>query len=258
MRETWLGYDAVADIYEYDMGKNMPFDDIGYYVRYATQPGGEVLDLGCGIGRVTLALLNEALSVTAVDASSRMLQRLRHARANLTPDLAQRLRVIQMDLRRWDLDSKFATILCSYSLFTYFVEPNEYSSVLDSVRKCLPHGGQFICDAFIPRQLPFGQAIRDYRRRLPDGSILTRSKVIVPEGTEGVYRITRHYERSWGSNIRQGFTTSELIRPWCPDALEVVLKHHSFEILARDLDYGTSLDETSAHFATFRCRLKPG
>jgi SAM-dependent methyltransferase len=257
LKKTWLAYDAIADVYEYDMGQNMPFDDVGYYVRHAAQAEGEVLELGCGTGRITLSLLRGTLSVTAVDASARMLRRLQRSHADLPIDGANRLRLIQMDLRRWALRGKFATILCPYSLLTYFVEPSVYSSFLDDVRESLLDGGQFICDAFIPsRRIPFGQTIRDYERHLPDGSVLSRSKVIVPDGVEGVYGITRHYQRIREPHIRECFTTSERIRPWHPDALEIILRRHSFDIRALDFDYESTGGEASARFATFRCGLK--
>jgi SAM-dependent methyltransferase len=259
MRQTWLGYDSIAEIYEYDMGQNMPFDDTGYYVRHATRSSGEVLDLGCGTGRVSLALLKAHLAVTAVDSSAPMLERLRDARTNLSPAQAERLRIIQMDVRDWALRAKFETVLCPYSLFTYFVEEHEYASVLESVRNSLLDDGQFICDVFIPRGgTPYGQTTRDYQRRLPDGSLLTRSKVIVADETVGVHKITRHYERSRGANSPERFTTIERIRLWYPDALECTLKRHFFDVVARDFDYEFSGDEISAQFATFRCRRTRG
>ena len=255
MRNTWLGYDAIAGIYEYDMGYNMRFDDIGYYVRHATELAGEVLELGCGTGRVALALVRGGLTVTAVDASTGMLQRLRHSHASLPPEVAKRLRIVQMDVRRWALRGKFRAVLCPYSLFTYFVEPREYSSVLENVRASVLDGGQFLCDVFIPnRNIPFGQEMDDYQRPLPDGSVLIRSKVVAPAEMEGVHIITRHYKRVRGQDLQDRFTTTERIRIWEPDALGALLEQHSFAILARDLDYSSSRDQTAAQFVTFRCQ----
>ncbi len=255
-KETWLAYDAIADFYEHDMGRNIPFDDVGYYVRRAAQAHGDLLELGCGTGRITLPLLRGALSVTAVDASTRMLQHLKRSHAKLPLDVANRLKVIQMDLQLWALHSKFAMILCPYSLFTYFAEPHVYSSFLVNVRESLLDGGQFICDAFIPSQhIPFGETIRDYERRLPDGSVLKRSKVIVPDVMEGVHRITRRYEWIRELDGPKCFETSERIRPWHPDALEIVLRRHSFKILAVDFDYDSASSVASAQFATFCCGL---
>jgi SAM-dependent methyltransferase len=257
MRKTWTNYDAIADIYEYDMGGNMSFDDIGYYVRHTAEPAGRVLELGCGTGRITLALVNAGRFVTAIDASENMLRRLATARANLMPEQRRRLNTVRMDLRQWALRGKFATILCPYSLITYLSDPDEYALFLEAVSNALLDGGQFICDIFIPRQnIPFRKRVQDYQRCLPDGSILTRSKVIVPDERERLNTIIRCYEQKWDANRWRSFETTEVVRPWQPEELEIVLRRNKFEILAMDFDYEDAKSEASAQFATFRCRSK--
>ena len=52
-------------------------EDVAYYVRLSRKAGGEVLEYGCGNGRVTLALARAGVHVTGVDASRFMLEDLR-------------------------------------------------------------------------------------------------------------------------------------------------------------------------------------
>ena len=42
--------------------------DVRWYVEHCEQAGGNVLELGCGTGRITVALARAGFQVTAVDA----------------------------------------------------------------------------------------------------------------------------------------------------------------------------------------------
>ncbi len=54
-------------------------------VASAVPAGGSILELGCGAGRVTHALVERGFAVTAVDESPEMLARVRGARTVLSP-----------------------------------------------------------------------------------------------------------------------------------------------------------------------------
>ncbi|MBC3841148.1 class I SAM-dependent methyltransferase [Streptacidiphilus sp. 4-A2] len=54
-------------------------------VAGAVPPGARILELGCGVGRVTHPLLERGFAVTAVDESQEMLDRVRGARTVCSP-----------------------------------------------------------------------------------------------------------------------------------------------------------------------------
>src|ERR1051325_6993430 len=90
-------YDCIADIYDYDMGQNLSYDDIRYYVERALEKPESILELGCGTGRITLPLLRRGLSVTAVDISSGMLSAFQDKLRYEATSTRQRLRLVRMD-----------------------------------------------------------------------------------------------------------------------------------------------------------------
>jgi len=47
--------------------------DIPFYMDYASQKKGEILELGCGTGRVALILAYAGFRVTGIDLSQQML-----------------------------------------------------------------------------------------------------------------------------------------------------------------------------------------
>jgi SAM-dependent methyltransferase len=74
----------------------LPAADEPAMVRRAVEPGGTLLELGCGVGRLTRALLEVGYRVTAVDESGDML-----AHVEPSPGLEiMQARIERLDLRR--------------------------------------------------------------------------------------------------------------------------------------------------------------
>ncbi len=239
-------YDRIAAIYEWDMARNMPFDDAAYYVRHVG--AGPVLELGCGSGRITLALLRAGLDVVAVDVSGNMLAELRRA---ARPTLA-RLRAVQMDMRAWALRARFGAALMPYSLITYVVDREDRAELLSNIRNSLEPGGRLIADAFIPKPLVRpGERIEDYVRVLPDGRTLSRWK-IVEQTDDPSMRIMR---RTYTLSGEEPFTTTTRIRLSNPAELAAELSEQGFQIEGIDFDYGETRSESAAQFATVRAQV---
>ena len=64
-------YDDWADIYDAVYADLT--HDIDFYVEQARACGGPVLELGCGTGRVSLAIAAAGIDVTGIDISPRMI-----------------------------------------------------------------------------------------------------------------------------------------------------------------------------------------
>ncbi|MHB1483071.1 MAG: class I SAM-dependent methyltransferase [Saccharofermentanales bacterium] len=61
-----------ARLFDIDNRDNL-YSDLPFYLDYAKAQKGEVLELGCGTGRVALTLAREGLKVTGLDLSDEML-----------------------------------------------------------------------------------------------------------------------------------------------------------------------------------------
>lgn len=207
-------YDAIAHLYDVDMARNMPFDDVALYARVCRASPGAVLELGCGNGRVLLDLMARGIDVTGVDSSAGMLAALREkaaVRALPSP------RACRMDVRRLGFRPTFAVVLCPYSLVTYMTDETDAVRMLSEAKRVLAPGGVIVVDAFVPKPVAGwgGEFAQDYVRPFGDG-MLVRSKRITALAPR-INRIERRYDVfAAGGAVVERIETAEQIREFAP------------------------------------------
>src|SRR5260370_41987261 len=89
-------YDSfIANYYdESPVGKGRT-QDVPFYRDAAREFGDPVLELGCGTGRITMALAEAGTRITGLDLSERMLERAVKKRAALRGEERRRLHLVQ-------------------------------------------------------------------------------------------------------------------------------------------------------------------
>ncbi|HVO89928.1 MAG TPA: class I SAM-dependent methyltransferase [Casimicrobiaceae bacterium] len=246
------GYDRIAHLYDVDMARNMPFDDVGFYARTLAQHGGPVLEVGCGNGRILLELQGRGIDIVGVDRSQPMLvELLRKALArSVAPSIAR------ADARRLPFrDGRFQAVLCAYSLITYMRAVDDAAVLIDEIARVLEPGGMLVLDAFVPRATAYSETFRvDYSRPCTSGT-LTRSKRI-RAAEPGVNRIERRYEIVRDGVAVETIDTVEHIRPFTPDALRALVTGGAFAAAGEAWDYGASSDPSAAQFLTVVARKR--
>jgi SAM-dependent methyltransferase len=110
--------------------------------------GAEVLELGCGYGRVTMDLLRNGASVTGLDVHDGMLECLRKAARALPKSNSRRLRIVHGDMRRFDLDAAFDKILIPYNGLLCLLSDQDIIDCLKSVAKHLKPTGELLFDIY--------------------------------------------------------------------------------------------------------------
>jgi ubiquinone/menaquinone biosynthesis C-methylase UbiE len=217
-------YDRIAHLYDVDMARNMPFDDVGFYARICALHGGRVLEIGCGSGRILLALQAGGIDAVGVDGSAKMLGELAaKAAAAGVP-----LRACRMDARRLAFGARFDVVLCPYSLVTYMSADRDAARLLEECRRVLTSTGIVVVDAFVPRQIAQpGTFTRDYARPFGTG-VLIRSKRVTSLSPR-INRIERRYEvLGADGGVQDIIETSEDIRLFRPEELLALLAECRF------------------------------
>lgn len=146
MREAL--FDSVARFYDYEQKEFTK--DIPFYVEYAKKCRGEVLELGCGTGRVLIPIAREGIRVTGLDASQEMLN---IARQKVYKDSSAKNNVtfIKGDMKGFDIGKKFALIYIAFRSFQCLLSKEQQIACLQRVHYHLQDKGLFILDLFAPR-----------------------------------------------------------------------------------------------------------
>jgi SAM-dependent methyltransferase len=243
-------YDRIADLYDIDMARNMPFDDVGLYASLAACSGGRILEIGCGNGRILLELIERGVDAIGIDVSSRMLDELRRKAAAR----GLHARACRMDARALGFTATFAMIFCPYSLVTYITGADDVKRMLREIWNALEPDGTVIIDAFIPQPDAGGEEFRlDYQREYR-GAVLTRSKRIVAMDP-GVNRVERHYELvARNGEILERIDTREDIRLFTPADLTDLLSASGFEVGQTWWDYALGGPKEGVRFFTASAR----
>lgn len=149
--------DTHAGVYDRIYGARFAPDDAVTALAEEAGPGGHVLELGLGTGRLAIPLLGHGVHVDGIEASAAMIERLR-----AQPGGTQ-VEVFQMDLADFDLPRvDYDAAVCAVS--TLFMLPGRAAqqSCIASAARHLRLGGRLFIEAFRPdpdRYDPGGQRV---------------------------------------------------------------------------------------------------
>jgi len=136
-------YTTVARFYDSENADKT--DDLAMYSRLAAKYQGEILDIGCGTGRVLLHLARAGFRVHGIDNNRAMLNRL-DAKLEQLPQLLHLVNCVHGDVLEYQWDRKFGLILLTYNALMHFHKQAAQLALLTSLRACLAEGGHLVID----------------------------------------------------------------------------------------------------------------
>jgi SAM-dependent methyltransferase len=136
----------------YDLNPGFPPDEDFYIARLPTEPG-DVLELGCGTGRLSLSLARPSRYYEGVDLSPAMasLAREKLREAGFGPD---RARITIGDMTRLQLDRQFDLILGPFRVLQNLATEAELHGLFSGLRGHLATDGRIVVNAFNPNRAP--------------------------------------------------------------------------------------------------------
>jgi SAM-dependent methyltransferase len=143
--------EAYQDPLLYDWEYRRRRRDVAFYRRLADEQGGPIADLGCGSGRMMLALLRAGYPVVGVDLSAAMLARAAQRVHALGARRAARALLVRADLRELPLRGQFPFIMAAFHTIQHLTTDGELLDLLRRVKRLLTPNGWFAFDVFIPR-----------------------------------------------------------------------------------------------------------
>jgi SAM-dependent methyltransferase len=124
--------------------------DVDFYRGLASETGGPALDVGCGTGRVAVALAADGHEVLGIDLSAPMLRLAAQRRAALPDEVAGRLSFQQADMATLALGRDFALIVAASRVFQFMLTSDAQRQTLAALRAHLRPDGRLVLDLFDP------------------------------------------------------------------------------------------------------------
>ncbi|MCD8329023.1 MAG: class I SAM-dependent methyltransferase [Ruminococcus sp.] len=137
-----MSYDVLASCYDSFVGVN--YDDLSALIMSVFQSfdiNGEVLDLACGTGELSLRLNNAGYKVTGLDLSDEMLKRARE-KCQAT--------FVKGDMTDFSLDNPFRAVVCTLDCINHLRNIEDVKKTFACVYNSLDVGGVFIFDVNSP------------------------------------------------------------------------------------------------------------
>jgi SAM-dependent methyltransferase len=122
-----------------------PSGDRGFYLALAEQPGGPVLELGCGTGRVLLPIAKRGIECVGIEASRAMLDVFR---AKNPPS---NVRLVEGRMETFELDERFRLVTIPFRALSHLLSVESQLACLERVRRHLAPGGTLALDVFDPK-----------------------------------------------------------------------------------------------------------
>jgi SAM-dependent methyltransferase len=160
-------------------------------------PAARVLDLGCGTGRLTLALAAAGHRVTGVDPAPASLEA---ARAKPGADAVTWIEGTSKVLP----DTAFDVAVMSAHVAQFLVDDEDWHGTLRDLRRCLVPGGRVVFDTRDPQAAAWERWNPEESRRpalLPDG-VTVDTWGGVESVRDGVVSFAHHYVFSDGERLQ--------------------------------------------------------
>jgi ubiquinone/menaquinone biosynthesis C-methylase UbiE len=95
--------------------------DIDFYVSAAKEFAEPVLELGCGSGRVTLAIAQAGFRITGLDLSPKMLAQAEEKITKLPDEVRPRVTLLQGNMANFALHERFRLVIIPFRSFQHLL-----------------------------------------------------------------------------------------------------------------------------------------
>ena len=182
--ENYDEYMSIAEMYDYVV-PSRERGDVNCFVQAAKESGGPVLEAGCGTGRVLIPTARAGILITGLDLSPHMLAVCREKLKTEPPEVQARVRLVQGDMRRFELGQTFQLVTLPFRPFQHLTTVEEQLACLGCIHRHLAEDGKMILDIFNPKleslvEKDFGvEMAEEPEFSLPDGRRVIRRHTVV-------------------------------------------------------------------------------
>lgn len=226
-------YTTVARFY--DAENSDKADDVDFYMELAEEYEGNILDVGCGSGRVVLPLAKHGLTVHGIDNNEAMLERAKRRMA-AAPDQYPNLTVQLGDVLNDDLpDNDYHMVLMTYNMLMHFHEQEKQLNLLQRLRKVIADDGVLVLDLPNAGEM-FASADSDaitLERTFIEpetGHMVMQQAVSTLDRVTQLMRVLWIYDEIMADGTLKRTTAPTLFRYFFPYEVQLLLKLTGFKI----------------------------
>jgi len=189
-----IQFDQVADIYDDYVGTNF---DIPFFLNETEGYNGEILELMCGTGRVSIPLLEAGRKMVCADYSLGMLGVFeKKIRGKNYP-----VELIRMDVTELNLGREFGLILLPFHSLSEILSADLQAKAIGAISKHLSIDGTFICTLQNPA----------IRLKSADGATRVLDEFTAGNGNKMIISVMNLYNPETG--LVSGFQSYEISDP---------------------------------------------
>jgi SAM-dependent methyltransferase len=215
-------------------------NDIPFYQKLIPSPDSSILELGCGTGRVTLALVPYCQYIQGVDISPAMIS-ICHEKLVKAGIPQTKAKVVEGDITDFDINRTFDFIIAPFRVLQNLETDQEVDGLFQCIRRHLTPNGSCILNVFRPLFEP-----EELRKRWSTGEENLSWEVDVEGGKLACYdrraRIDAEklilypeliYRRHEGEILVEERLLKIVMRCYYPDTFEKLITKHGYTVLNR-------------------------
>ncbi|MDR2037654.1 MAG: class I SAM-dependent methyltransferase [Bacteroidales bacterium] len=232
-------------------GMNTGINDLPFYSHWLKKrKKGNILELCCGTGRLTIPLAQEGYHITGVDNSTSMLKQAK-GKAN---ELNVPVRFIKSDMRSFELPEVYDIIFIPFNSIHHLYTNRDFFNVLICVKKHLKNNGYFIFDCFNPDIRYIVHAEKEERLiaeySTEDGREVVVKQAMSYENATQINRIKWHYFINGKFDSIQNLD----MRMFFPQELDTYLSMYGFKIAHKFGGFKEEIFENRSEKQIFVCQ----
>ena len=130
----------------YDLIYSSYKDDVAFYTRLAKEHDGNILEIGCGTGRIYLEILKQEKDIEGIDISEAMLERCK-SKAKL---MGLKAKVYRQDMKSFSLKKSYSLVIIPFRAFLHNLTTKDQLSCLRCIRDHMAQDGLLVLNFFFP------------------------------------------------------------------------------------------------------------
>lgn len=211
---------------------------LDFYMSYAKEAHGPVLEPMCGTGRFLLPMLDEGIDIEGFDASPHMLHALREKYKKLFPNTQKEAPVWQQFVQEFSSDKLYALIFIPYGSWGLITQMDDIKISLEKMYNSLAPGGKFVIEIETVSSVPEGLGVwhRGIHIR-ENGTKIALNTFPTYNSTTQIFKAVCHYESFSLSHKKDEETEDFYMYLYRAYEMDALLKNVGFLCIKKYQDF---------------------